>query len=322
MTGGVVKNRMRSQLREYAGTVSGNCRRLAEETERLAFFVEDLLKYRELYDTSIEGMDERYVWQGSSYLLTEDSNLFINAASGAVPVDDRLKRELRLYEYAKPRLKDAFHNLRYCDEMWFFTTETLACGYVEYDYIAPNLPEGIDLTQIHPLRVVRLDWFDIVNPVNNPERTGVWSPFPFIELYHQWVFSYHSPVYDGENFKGALVPHAKVEPMLEDSIYRGDEKMMAIHDDGTLIGMNEEAKRTFALETYQFHLWEDASEKVTYVRNHLNLMKNECEDFHWLADGIKWQCEFVVSLLGKSYMVIKERVPEIRMNLVALLDQG
>lgn len=316
-----MKDRIRNELREHAGTVSGNCTRLADETERLARFVEDLLKYGDLYDTSIEGMDERYAWQGDSYLLMEEGNLFINAASGAVPVDDRVKRELRLYEYAKPRLKDAFHSLRYCDEMWFFTIETLACGYVEYDYIGPNLPERIDLTRIHPLRVVRLDWFDIVNPVNNPERKGVWSPFPFIELYHQWIFSYHYPLYDGEHFKGAFVPHAKIEPMLEDSIYKGSEKMMAIHDDGTLIGMNEAAEAAFDLETYRFRLWDDPSEKVPYVRNRLNLMKNGCEDFHWLADGIKWQDEFAATLLGKNYTVIKEKVPEIRMNIVALLDQ-
>lgn len=315
-----MKDRVRKELKEYAGTVSANCTRLANETDRLACFVEDLLKYRDLYDTSIEGMDERYTWQGSSYLLTEEGNLFINAASGAVPVDDRIKRELRLYENAKPRLKDAFHDLRYCDEMWFFTVETLACGYVEYDCIAPNLPEQIDLTQIHPLRVVRLDWFDIVNPVNNPARKGVWSPFPFIELYHQWVFTYHCPFYDGEHFKGAFVPHAKIEPMLEDSIYKGDERMMAIHDDGTLIGMNEAAERSFDLETYRFRPWDDPSDKVPYVRNNLNLMKNECEDFHWLVDGIKWQAEFVVTLLGETYTVIKERIPQIGMNLVALLD--
>ena len=72
---------------------------------------------------------------------------------GRVPVDDRIKKELRLYENAKARLKDAFYKLRYCDEMWFFTTETLATGWVEYPHIADNLPAGMDLTQIHPFRV-------------------------------------------------------------------------------------------------------------------------------------------------------------------------
>jgi hypothetical protein len=30
--------------------------------------------------------------------------------------------------------------------MWFFTTETLASGYVEYEYIGDTPPQGIDLT--------------------------------------------------------------------------------------------------------------------------------------------------------------------------------
>ncbi len=311
----------RKELRDYAATVSENLRKLSDETDRLACFVEDLLAYRDLYDTSIEGMDERYKRQGDAYVLYEDGNLFVNAASGAVPVDDRVKRDLRLYEYAKPRLKDAFYRLRYCDEMWFFTTETLACGWVEYDYIGPNLPERIDLTMVHPFRVTRLDWFAIVNPVNNPEREGKWSSFPFVELYHQWVFTYHVPLYDGEKFMGAFVPHAKIDPMLEDSIYKGKAKMMAIHDDGTLIGMNEAAEKEFDLETYKFRLWDEPSAKVPYVRNELNLMKNECEDFHWLADGIKWQNVFDLTILGKEYTILKERIPLIGMNLVALLDK-
>jgi hypothetical protein len=61
-------------------------------------------------------------------------------------LNDRIKRELRLLEHAEPRLKDAYTSLRYCDEMWFFTTETLASGYVEYEYIGDTPPQGIDLT--------------------------------------------------------------------------------------------------------------------------------------------------------------------------------
>jgi hypothetical protein len=323
-----MKDETRNELRGYANTVSENCRELSKETERLACFVEDLLAYRDLYDTGIETMDERYQRRGGAYVLCEDGNLFINAASGAVEVDDRIKRDLRLYEYAKPRLKDAFYRLRYCDEMWFFTTETLACGWVDYDYIGPTIPDRIDLTQIHPLRVTRLDWLAMVNPVNNPDRKGIWSPFPFIDLYSQWIFTYHYPLYVGGGFHGAFVPHANINPMLEDSICKGSEKMMAIHDDGTLIGMNAAAEKEFELETYkfrpweEFRSWEDHAAKVTYVRNKLNLMKNRCEDFHWLADGIKWQDEFEMTILGKDYTIVRERVPEIRMNLVVLLDKG
>jgi hypothetical protein len=317
----MMEEKIRKDLQEYVSTISANNREMMEETARLACFLEDLLKYKERYDTSIDGMDDRYTRIGEGWLLKEDGNLFINVASGAVPVDGRIKKELRLYENAKPRLRDAFDKLRYCDEMWFFTTDTVATGWVEYDYIADNLPEGMDLTLIHAFRLVRLDWFDIVKPLNNPERKGVWSPFPFVELYHQWIFSYHYPFFEGENFKGALIPHAKIETMLEDSIYKGQVKMMAIHDDSTLIGMNEAAKKEFNLETYSFREWEEPSAKVPYVRNQLNLMKNENEDFWWLADGIKWQTAFDLPINGKNYRIMKERVPEIGMNLVAVLDK-
>ena len=82
------------------------------------------------------------------------------------------------------------------------------------------------------------------------------------------------------------------------------------------------SEKEFDLETYRFRPWEDHAAKVVYVRNNLNLMKNTCEDFHWLADGIKWQDEFEMTILGKNYTIVRERVPQIRMNLVALLDKG
>ena len=123
-----MEEKIRKDLQEYVSTISANNREMMEETARLACFLEDLLKYKELYDTSLEGMDDRYARLGEGWLLKEDGNLFINVASGAVPVDDRLKKELRLYENAKPRLKDAFDKLRYCDEMWFFTTDTVGHG--------------------------------------------------------------------------------------------------------------------------------------------------------------------------------------------------
>ena len=314
-----MREQVRRELQGYVRTISGNCRALMEETARLACFVEDLLKYPDLYDTSIDGIEERYTRIGPGLMLLEDGKLYINAASGGVPLNDRIKRELRLLEHAKPRLKDAYTSLRYCDEMWFFTTETLASGYVEYEYIGDAPPQGIDLTQIHAMRIIRLNWFDIVKPEHNPEKRGVWSPFPFIDLFGQWIFSYHYPVFEKGEFKGAFVPHANIRPMLEDSIHLGESMMLAIHDDSTLIGMNGAARAAFDLEPYEYRPWENIVQAVPYVRNELDLMRCPSQDFVWLADGIKWQNEFELSIEGTNYTVLSERVPEIGMNLVALV---
>jgi hypothetical protein len=171
------------------------------------------------------------------------------------------------------------------------------------------------------MRIIRLNWFDIVNPVNNPEGKGVWSPFPFIDLYGQWIFSYHLPFFENGEFKGAFVPHANIRPMLEDSICQSEVEMLAIHDDSTLIGMNQAAEAAFDLKPYRSRRWEDVTQAVPYVRNELDLMRCSSEDFVWLADGIKWQSEFDLSIEGTSYSVVTERVPEIGMNLVALLKR-
>lgn len=315
----------RESMKSYAETVSRNCREFMQETSRLACFVEDLLKYKDQYDTSTEGMDARYKRIGEAFMLLEEGDLYINAASGFIPVDERIKKELRLYEYAKPRLKDAWKKLKYCDEMWFFSIETIASGWVDYKYISeillPTL-EKVDLTQLNALRLLRLNWFDIVSSINDPAWEGAWSPFPFIDLCGQWIFTFHYPVYERDNFKGVFANHANIEPMLSDSIYKSSEKMMAVHDDATLMGMNAAASERFPLEFYKYDGYRaDITEKVSYVREKLNLMKNPSEDFVWLADTLRYQSEFEFVIDGVSYIILKERVPEIGMNLVAILDR-
>jgi hypothetical protein len=209
-------------------------------------------------------------------MLFDEGKFYINAASGFIPVDEKVKRELRLYEYAKPWLKEAWKKLRYCDEMWFFTEEIIASGWVNYTYIAEGLPvlEKIDLIQLNALRLLCLDWYNMVRPANDPERNGAWPPFPFIDMFVQWIFSFHYPFYERENFKGVFVPHANIEPILSDSIYKSTEKMITVHDDSILIGMNEAAGKLFSLEFYKSRYWADLTEKITYVRNNLDLMKN------------------------------------------------
>lgn len=315
------REEIRDVLKSYAGTISGNCREMMRETAELAHFIEDMLDKPDRYDTSIEGMDSRYSRFGEAYMLFEEGKRYINAASGFVPVDEKVKRELRLYEHAKRKLGEAHRKLRYCDEMWIFTNESLASGWMDYEYIADTMPmlEKIDLTQLHALKLTRLGWFDIVNPVNDPERKGAWSPFPFIEMFGQWVYNYLFPIYTNNSFKGIMAPHANIEPMLEDSIYKSEEMMIAVHDDSTLMGMNAAASECLPLEAYKFRFWLEFPEKITRVRNELNLMKNTSDDIVWLADGLRWQNEFEHTIDGKTYTVIRERVPEIGMNLAALI---
>ena len=142
-------------------------------------------------------------------------------------------------------------------------------------------------------------------------------------LFHAIVQVARQPIpfFENGEFKGAFVPHANIRPMLEDSIDRSEVKMLAIHDDSTLIGMNQAAETAFDLKPYRSRRWEDISQAVPYVRNELDLMRCPSEDFVWLADGIKWQSEFDLDVEGTRYKVLKERVPEIGMNLIALSER-
>ncbi|MEW6439930.1 MAG: hypothetical protein AB1640_03255 [bacterium] len=316
-----MRDTVRRELSIYASTLSENCKKFTRETEKAAYFVEALYSYPQLYDLSLDGMDNRYKRHGDGYFLIEEEKRWILGASGAIPVNSRIKRELKLLENAKPKFRDVFNALNYCDEFWFFTTESVCAGWVEYSPIADTLPEKLDLSQLYSSGITRWDWYAIVGPVNNPGRVGIWSPFPCVDLYGQWVFAYDFPVYVEEQYKGVVAPHAKIEYMLNDSIYKSKERMLVVHDDSTLIGMNAAAQESFDIECYEYRAWDDHSKKISYVRTDLNLMNNKTQSIVELADALKWQNEFEISIGCKSYLVMRERVPEIKCSIVACIDK-
>jgi len=317
-----MRDTVRKELRTYASRLSENCRNFMRETEKAAYFVEALYSYQQLYDLSLDGMEKKYKRHGEGYYLIEEEKRWIVGSSGAVPVDDRIKRELKLLENAKPKFRDVFGALGYCDEFWFFTTESVCAGWVEYSYIADNLPEKLDLSQLYSAGITRWDWYAIVGPGNNPERLGKWSPFPCVDLYGQWVFAYDFPVYIDEQYKGVVAPHAKIEYMMNESIYKSSERMLVVHDDSTLIGMNAAAKKSFDIECYEFRAWDDQSRKISYVRKDLNLMNSKSESIVQLADALRWQNEFEISIDGKSCLVMREKVPEIHCSIVGCIDRA
>lgn len=292
-------------------------------------------------DVSIEGMDEVHKTKtddaGNALFLSIDNltkGQMICAASGVarIPLSADSKKRLKCYEAAAPTMIRMYDNLEYVDELWFFDRESnLALGRIEYDW-ADFLGPGLDFDLFYPMNLAYYDWFKMAGP-DNPDRQVVISESPFVEMFNQWILHLKAPVYrnrykSDEVFLGIAAAHLRLPWLMRDTIDRSNLRIMVVKDNSTLVAMNDAAKRDINLETFdpsKFSIEtvfypETGAFKRKLVSEILNLEYDKPEDVLLFAQKIKSEYDFIHTLQGKKYRVIKEKSGELGLFYLALLD--
>jgi hypothetical protein len=202
---------------------------------------------------------------------------------------------------------------------------------LENEFDAP----GVDIAAIHDLGIIYYDWFAIVDKENNPDRRAFWSPMAFIAVEHDWIMNLSAPIFrdrytKNEKMIGVVAVHFNLDWMVAKTIEKSAVKMMVVKDDSTLVGLNGAAKKEIELETFEKKKFSSMNgldprttrEKKKFVGETLNLEYGKSEDVASLAQRLKSEFQFHHTLFGKPYTVIRERAPELGLNLVALLDDS
>src|SRR3972149_6892576 len=124
-----------SSIREEIGWIAGEIQSTAvqarESSSEIVKRVESLFRNESSFDLALDAMAERYVWRDTSCMWTPDdgeAGSGIVGATGAVPVDDRVKRELRLYEHMLPLMREHYALNRYSDEVLYIDKKSMVVG--------------------------------------------------------------------------------------------------------------------------------------------------------------------------------------------------
>jgi hypothetical protein len=336
---------VREDLKRYARVVDDDARATERYCVELALEAEELNRSASRLDLSLEAMSEQYTTlRGESgFELLKRAEIlgtgaFVNLVSSCqrVPLTEDVRRQLRTHELLKPAMMRMYDEVESIDGVFLFDTEsnilTFRTGHrLENDFDVP----GVDLTTIHDLGIIYYDWFTIVDKENNPGRRAFWSPMAFIAVEHDWIMNLSAPIYrdrytKNEKMIGVVAVHFNLDWMLAKTIEKSAVKMMIVKDDSTLIGLNGAAKKALGLETFEKEKFvsmngldpQTTREKKKFVRETLNLEYGKSEDVASLAERLKSEFQFHHTLFGKPYTVIRERAPELGLNLVALLDDG
>ncbi len=289
--------------------------------------MESLFRNASSFDTNIDTMDQRYQWtENTSYMWTPDegeAGYGVVAATGAVPVDDAVKRELRLYEYMRPFLREAYARNPYVDETWYIDKKSLAVGQT-YLSLSGALPPGFDAAKVCASGITYYDYFGWVDAAQNPERIPRWAPSPFIELLSCFIQAVHAPVYkrvDDPEMSGFAGVHYNLEWVNAATVDKSKNRIIIVSGGGTLVGASMDALQAIRMEPFvkQKPSWQASQEVRHYVDVERNLEREKPEELAELSRKIRTSESFEHTLYGRKFSVVRRSVPELDFYVAALI---
>lgn len=318
-------NRIRDEIGWIAEEIQSTAVRARESSSEIVKRVEALFRNESSFDLTLDAMDERYVWRGSSYMWTPDdgdAGSGIVGATGAVPVDDRLKRELRLYEHILPLMREHYALNRYSDEVLYIDKKSMVVGQTTKNF-GGLFPPGFDAVEVCRTGITYYDYYGWVDHDQNPDRLPRWAPSAFIELLGEFIQSVHAPVYKRETDNemcGFVGLHYNLEWVNAATVYKSGNRVLILSGQSTLIGASPGAVDVLGMEAFvpqqPSHL---ASEKVrNYVDIERNLERGKPMELADLAKRVRIEGDFRHTLGGQQFRITSVDVPELGFYVVAI----
>lgn len=316
---------IRDEIHWIAEEIQSTAVQARETCREIVRRVESMFRNESGFDLATDAMDDRYVWRGASYMWTPDDGDAGNGivgATGAVPVDDRIKREMRLYEHLLPFMREQYARNRYSDEVLYIDKKSMVVGQTTKNF-GGLFPPGFDAVEVCRSGVTYYDYYGWVDRARNPERIPRWAPSAFIELLGEFIQSIHAPVYKRESdaeMCGFVGLHYNLEWVNAATVYKSANRVFTLSAQSTLIGASPGALAVLGMEPFSpqppSHL---ASEKVRrYVDVERNLEREKPADVADLAKRIRTETEFRHSLGGRPYGIARADVPELGYHVVAI----
>jgi hypothetical protein len=319
-------NSIRDEISWIADEIQSTSVQALETADILAKRLEELFRNESSYDTSIADMDDRYVWREASYMWTTEpgeQGSTVIGATGLVPVNDGIKRELRLWEHMLPSLREEYSRNRYTDEVIYCDKRSMVVGQTTTNF-AGLFPSGFDSAEVCRGGVTYYDYYGWVDPDLNPERVPRWAPSAFVDLLGVFIQSVHAPVFKREadaKSSGFMGLHYNLEWLNAATVYKSKGRVLILSSQSTLIGASPGAMDVLGLPPFErqepsFLAPEKGKDHVDVERN---LERGKSPELAEMAAKIRTEAEFEHSLEGRSFKVTVEAAPELGFFIAALV---
>jgi hypothetical protein len=295
-------------------------------TQEGASRMEALFRSASAYDTNIDSMSTKYQWKENTALMWTsnegEAGYIVVGATGIVPVDDAIKRELRLYEYMLPFFREGYIKNKYCDELMYLDKRSMVAGHVTLDF-KDMFPPGFDAETLCASGITYYDYYAWVDAKLNPQRISRWAPSPFIDLAGCFIQCCHSPVYkrkDDSEMSGFVGVHYNLNLVNEATVHKSENRIVVVTGGATLIGASPAALQAIHMAPYvkQKPSWQAPQEVRNYIDKEQNLEQGKPEDLAELSRKIRTSERFEHTLFGTKFSVIRKTVPELDFYVAAL----
>ncbi len=319
-------NSVREEVDWIAREIQSTAVRARETSSEIVKRMEALYRNESTYDLSIDGMDARYVRDGASYMCTPnegEAGSGVIGATGAVPVDDRIKRELRLYEHIRPYMREQYAANRYSDEVLYIDKKSMVVGQTTTNF-GGLFPSGFDAVEVCRTGVTYYDYYGWVDRGQNPDRLPRWAPSAFIELLGEFIQSVHAPVFKRESddeMCGFVGLHYNLEWVNAATVYKSSNRIIILSSQSTLIGASPGALDVLRLEPFvrQKPSYLDSEQVRKYVDVDRNLEREKQKDVADLAKRIRTEPGFEHALDGRRYRITRAEAPELGYFVAAIV---
>jgi|GEM_PF-1119847 hypothetical protein len=310
-----------------AGEIQSTAVRARITSQEIVSRMEELFRNESSCDSGAAEMPAYYQWKdGISCLWAPDEGEAGNGvvgATGAVPIDDAVKRELLLYERLRPFFRDAYARNPYSDEVLYIDKKSMVVGQTAKNF-GNAFPPGFDAARVCASGITYYDYYGWVDAAQNPQRVPRWAPGPFIELLGCFIQAVHAPVYkrsDDPEMCGFAGVHYNLQWMNAATVDRSDKRVIIVSGGGTLVGASADALQAVRMDPFveQKPSWQASREVRDYIDVGRNLEQGKPEDLAGLSRNIRARDRFEHTLYGRKFTVARRAVPELDFYVAALL---
>lgn len=290
-----------------------------ESVIKLDAFVEELLAHQEKYDLSIDKMDFQ---NGGRYKLYEKTYYYTytndggaaGLSTGFFPVDDNIKKRLKLFEYATPLMKTLVTN-DVMDMLIMDHNHSTALMYPWIDWLS-------FITVKFDFR--NFPWITLANEKNDPGRKYVWLSDPFVILGGGgWIVVCISPVDLNGKFDSVISEDVYLTRIASGILKESKIPLLFVTEKSSVVSANKTAQEKLNIKVLkEFDYVKQMTQNLFIQDEYLLTYKNNPADIRSFGEKLKSHTRFETVINGKTYSVYKKALPELpNLFVVGLVEK-
>lgn len=286
--------------------------RKAEET--MVKQIEDVYANTNKLDLSINHMDVK----DGGVFATFDKNLYYyNTNKGGVsyycspgkPVDNTIRREIRMMQYMEPYLEQAQKTDPDIISLAFYAIHkptSIGMLYPWFDVVS-IFPPGLQFTMF--------DWY---NRGFQSSGAALWSKLPFVSLAAGWIIDVAAPVKMNGITKGATVLSIDLAKVNTKFIKKQKNNLMLLGPDLTLVAANNSAKNSLNLKIIEDIDYVQQMKENKFAADQYKLSDaSQSPEMQAVASKIlSGSKKFEQTINGKTYQFTVSDIKEVGFYLV------